>query len=553
LQNAEIAGIAPESEFEFLTDDSNYPVSRPDEGVSLWQLVALSAALLGALIYHILEEPFWVFNSMRLLPSFLLVKGMPVFPAAHAGILQSTIYGPVTSLIFLPCTLSHSPVGAVLIGATLTVLLSMTGVLFLHIQQSPQRLRVALLTSLATGFLICQLEPLRYSCLLIHSDGPGMLFGMLAIGMTKAEGRGRLAMSVAACLSGLAVWTKQPLIGIPVGIGIFYLLSAGRSAFIRFSLYACGASVVLTVLSSAAFGWRNLLVNLLLIPGHQPWKNPSKTLELLNSLRLLVKLDFAMLLPLLAYVLFRFAQRPSLHEIEGQIRGKLWPCALLVGLCLVPFSLMGESKTGGDINSLSFCTLFLLMALMLLLQQLATSNQLEASRFARALIISAAVLGATFSAPLVVGIPSKIKTLPKSEQNLAYIYMKKHPGLGYFPWSPVAQLLADGQVYNGVYGLWDHISGGFPPTKAEFLAHVPANAAFVAFEWDGSPLVNGVNFMSYLPDYTCATKDPELPGFNLFYTQQAAQSLNISCSPQNPYPASLRDRSTDVGQLSGAE
>lgn len=518
------------------------------EGMRAWAthagtLTGIGLVLAGTLVYRVLGAAEFDFNAQRLLPSFMLVRGMSIFPRPHEGPLLSTMYGPVTTATYLPVTLTHDPVTGILAGAALTAVLCFGAMLWLHLRQTPGRVRTAVLAFLATGLLACILRPTLYSCLSIHADGPALFYGMLAVGMTSLRGRWeRAGLPLAAFCAALSVWSKQPLVGVAAGIALYYGITQGLRAMLRFSAYAAGAMVALGMLFSSVWTWKAIAFNLLDVPAHHPWKHPSKPLELVYSYRTFVATDLVVLAPLLA-CLWMWSARGE-GELLRRMRGQLWACALLVGLCLVPLSLISFSKVGGDVNNLSFATLFLLLALMLLLQAMAAGDGAE-GRAAEALLLSAAVLCASLEAPLLTGIGRAAKGLRTTNQAVAFAYMQAHPGAGYFPWFPLAQLESDGRVYNGMYGLWNHVAGGVAPTDAEFRAQVPAGMQFVGFSAKNGPWVSGLNFLTYLPEYACATSDPELPGFTLYVTRANAAARGIACDDRTPVdPEALEEAGT---------
>lgn len=79
--------------------------------------------LAGATGEKVLETPFWSFNGTWLLPSFFLSHGIKVYAGPHTGSYQSTLYGPVTVLTYLPTVLMQTPNAVVLSASMLTVLL----------------------------------------------------------------------------------------------------------------------------------------------------------------------------------------------------------------------------------------------------------------------------------------------------------------------------------------------------------------------------------------------------------------------------------------------
>lgn len=475
----------------------------------------LSILLAAAVGEKVLETPFWSYNGTRLLPSFFLLHGITIYSNPHTGSLQSSLYGPITALTYLPTVLMRTPNAAVLLGSVLTVTLCYGAALWMHVAASRGQSRMSILPFLATGFMILYLEPLQYSCIRVHADAPGLFFGALAILAVCDEKYPPLCGLLGSAIFAIfSVWAKQPFIGVPIGLCIFIAITQGRRRLVQYVSLLVLAGIAVGAIFVWIFGLHELYFNLLWMPAHQPWKNPSKTMEMFQSFRWMTSIFFPIFVGLAASVMY-LANKENLNSrsLGSFAAGKIWFASLLVGICQVPFSLLGVSKLGGDINSFSFSLFFLLLALMLLLQDgtiSATSTTLY--RVSRASILALMFVAMSFTVPFIALIPKQLRALPNTEQELAFRYIRVHPGQVYFPWFPLVHWMGEHADYNAAYGLWDHASAGIVPTEQEFRNYMPPSPKAVAFGNEGG-IVNGMNIMSYLPEFRCVSHNPELPGF----------------------------------------
>ncbi len=516
---------SPKPDFAHAPESTNLPPQL----TKFSTLIILFGLLAAAVAEKILETPFWAFNGIRLLPSFYLFHGIKVYPGPHTGSLQSALYGPVTGLTYAITGLMRTPNAAVLLGSALTVLLCFGAAFWMHMAAASGQWRRAMLPFLATGFMILYLEPLRYSCIRIHADAPGIFFGALAIIALCDEKRPRMwALIASAVCAVLSVWAKQPFVGLPVGLCIFLAVTEGAQRLVRYFLLLLLATAVISGVFAAIYGAHGLYFNLFWIPGHQAWKNAAHLMALFQSSRWLLTLGFTVFAGLTACLIY-LAGLGELSFASRRTAGrrKIWCASLFAGVCLIPFSLMGVSKQGGDVNSFSFCLFFLLLAFMLLLQEGIIVSEHSTGRMAKAATVGVMAIAMVFTVPFIAQIPGMIKALPNSNQEVAYRYVLAHPGQVYFPWFPLVHLMAEGGDYNSAYGLWDHIAAGVGPTEQEFRAHIPAAARAVAFGRDGSQ-VNDIDLMTFLPEFNCAWRDSKLRGFVVLSKTPPA----TGCQPQ---------------------
>lgn len=93
-------------------------------------------------------------------------------------------------------------------------------------------------------------------------------------------------------------------------------------------------------------------------------------------------------------------------------------------------------------------------------------------------------------------------------------FERTHPGEVYFPWDPLAALMASGKLYHFDYGVEDRILAGFPPSDEQLHAWIPANAQWIALPPE--PCASFV-MQSRLPEFAggSGSSMDDLPGYIL--------------------------------------
>jgi hypothetical protein len=488
--------------------------------------VALSALLLlGALSCAVLATPQWSFNGTRLIPSFLLAHGHKVLELHGDGPLYSTHYGPVTYVAYLPATLFKTPNSAVLAGSAFTALLCLLAIAWLHFGGDRWRndFWPALLGFTAAGYLMCYLEPLRYSCVNIHADGPGIALGTAACAiLRRRENRthGR-AILCSATLAVMAALCKQPLALLAAGLVAYLWLADGSKTAFRYLKALCAAGVVLTSLCLWAFGPRELFYNLYSIAARHPWQM-SGIEAVVQPLRVFIRLTFPVLL--IAVVALATAWTQGGWKTQGwrRLRDNDWVMMFVVGLALLPSSMAGLAKIGGDVNSLSFASFFFTVGVTLMLADLAGRNSRPEVRQVSQRCLLALTLLLTI-VQLPVALPDRIRSLKAAEQQVAFDYIKDHRNATFFPWFPLSHLLAEGRFYHSGYGIIDRVLAGEEISPEYFQAYAPPHMHSIAFGKDGYRELLGIDLLSFWrTTNVCSVDDPVLPSWHVYRTSPSS-------------------------------
>ena len=479
-------------------------------------VAGLAFALLINIAYRVLDTPFWNYNGSRLMPSFAVARGWNYYVLPHGGPLFCTIYGPMTAIIYLPATLLATPNGAVIAGSLISAILCFTAVAFLHFTRSRHG-RQDRAAFLAAGLLVCYLEPLRYACFNIHADGPGLAFSAFACSALYMLDARRWALPFSAFFAVFAICCKQTFLPLPIALLAYVAFAAGIRQALRYAAWLCAAGLLLGGIVVLAAGPARLYHCLIWVPMHQPWSSASALVSWMQAIRNFIRLSLPVLIPLLAAGGYLLATaRLDLRSLRSLATHRSVPL-LMTGVTLLPASILGRAKVGGDINSFSFALFFLTCGLTVLLADSVATAGLPTLRRLAAWGLVAIILPIMVSeAPLVIEIPSKIRQLPQSGQNVAYEYLVRHPGQAYFPWFPLSHFYAEHQFRHYGYGIGDRLLAGESFTTADFRAYMPPQPALIAFSKDGTREVAGYDLLKYLPEYRRKIDDPELTGWTAY-------------------------------------
>lgn len=481
-------------------------------------LLLTAVALFLIACYRVLETPFWNYNGSRLMPSFAVARGIDYYVLPHQGPLYCSLYGPLISLVYLPATLLSSPNGAVLAGSLITALLCFSAAAFLHFAPYGGRFnRTSVLGFLTAGFLMCYLEPLKYACFAIHADGPGLACGAVACGALYFRTAGnRWALPVSALFAVLAIFCKQTFLPISLALLAYTVASGGWRTARRYFLWLAAAGIALGAIALGTVGPERLYHCLLWVPAHHPWNEDSGLVAMIQAMRSFIRLSLVVLVPLAACGAYFLSEcRPNRDRMRLFAATRCSPL-LIVGIAMLPSAIAGRAKAGGDINSFSLALFFLTCGLTVMLADIASGMEPVFRRLAATVLVAMLALPLISEAALIPRLPAKARELPQAGQNVAFEYLRSHPGEAYFPWFPIAHYFAEHRFRHYAFGIADRLMAGEPVSVEDFRAYIPANPRIVAFSSDGTPEVVGFDLMDYLPEYRCCTNDAALPGWRVY-------------------------------------
>ena len=472
-------------------------------------VLSIVAAIQGA--------PFVYENDHRLAPSLAILKGFSLYYPEDGGPVLSTLYGPITAFAFVP------PAILKVLPSQVVQFATMMAALYFFVP--------ALVLCLAlAGSDYAQFAKYRYwTCVLLfavallngplqrafsepHADAPALGFCALAcLFLARQGGKDTRWVDVllAAVFVVCGVLSKQNMAPLPVVFAAWLLFRDSWKKSLGFCLTGVAvAGLLLVVVGHTLATPRAIVLNLLTIPTHQPFR----------------KADFFPAVGQLGYQCMVLAAFPIIclvQRLQSEpfflrlfIRQNPSLLVLSAGAGLSVTSVMGYIKAGGNINALSPALYFLAIAFVAeLIPSLrgvsASANQESITRVTLLVIVLA--FAAFLNLPAIVyGIIHAPKLKDCAMDNV-FRYSKAHPDAVYFPDYPLSVMMAEGRLYHFSWGLQDRQQAGYPVSSQEFLRYTPATSlmalALRDFPWES-------DIQSHCGQILHPAFESELPGFS---------------------------------------
>jgi hypothetical protein len=430
--------------------------------------------------------PGGTWNDPRLARVAAWLRGYPLYTPQSSGIITGNIYPPLGTLAFAPAAMFGHPVVAVIVGSILALLMNVgTGVGALTLwsralQKSPEEAaEIILLGSILYLGLLIITDTTRLSLFAIHVDAPAialMLWGVIFFAKWWAtETPSSLALS--AFFLGSAVWTKLLEVPLPFAFFIVTYLIGGLRPALTFSAWSLVTLAFwFLVLTPIVGNWHDFLFNI--------WTIPTGHFQVVGSYGERIRLYLAACVVLLRtywlLYLVVFAMTLWLNVCAKRSGGKslylsftLVASSLIAGLTVLPFTLIGLLKFGGDINSVTHSiqpVFFGLVIGSLTFVEVAKKATVQSSVVAQSVIC--AWLGLLFIAALpnrgILRYPFNIGSAP-----MLTAYNESKSDKVWFPGFPLSSLLATGHLYHFSYGIFDRYLAGKPVSKTQMLEGIP--------------------------------------------------------------------------------
>ena len=479
-------------------------------------------SLCGGLFFRILQTPNWTFNGTRLAPAFALTRGYQLYYPPESGPVLETTYAAMTALFYLPTTTLRTPNSAVIVGSLLTVISCFIPLLLLTLRNRRGRLDLSarLFGFLILGLLVLYCEPLRYSCINVHADGPALAFGGMACVCLLRRPHSRAALVCAAILAVMSPWAKQTALPLLGGVALYLVLADGWRTLARFLLLYAAAAVVISSAFMLAFDPRRVWFNLVTVQAKVFVSTGALATKLVQGVRGMVHSgDLIIIAVVIGVVSTLVSHNRGRYRIRSWARRNDWSLLFFVGLFGIPVSILARVKTGGDIDSFSFVLYYFNAAVGMLAAELmqcirpsAGQNEFSAYQITTMAAVSVVIL---IEVPTLFGIPQAVHDLNHTDQQVAYYYLRQHAGSAYFPWLPLAHVMAEGKVYHSAFGVVDRELSGNRLSTQHFRSGIPGRAMFVAYRSEGIDNIGGCDLRAYLPEFSTLGTNPDLPGWTI--------------------------------------
>jgi hypothetical protein len=463
-------------------------------------LIPLSgASLLVEIAAEVSRGPFWLWNDVRLARGVALGYGYKMYYDGHGGPIIGTMHAPLGFAVYIWIGLLRNPTLALLAGCTLSALFIFGPMAWVLLRANPTRpssWKWRILLFLGCSLMAFFSAGLTYSAFRIHADAAALGFAAMAAAFLYFGDRERTwrDLGLSAACAVLSVWSKQTLVPLLVALPAFVWMCEGTRQLCRYLTCLAVAGAAISALMLAAFGplqpmWFNMFVVPMREP-HLPEKNVLQKFWQLGTENLLPAAIILFLLLLPAFI-SDGGSRPDRGRFLAEHR---WLVFGFVGIAMFPTFVAGILKVGGDINHLSLVSLFMLLAAGTGLG--AHLGELEAARpeilrgAARTFTIIFVLIG-MLRTPIAMFSVAGSRPLRTNSSESAYRFEKAHPGEAYFPFNPLAVLLASGKLYHSDIGLKDRELSGYGIGGEQFRRYAPRDYRMIAIP-TGAPRLTAI-------------------------------------------------------------
>jgi len=427
-------------------------------------LAALSAAAWLWACWCLFPAKVW--NDVRLVPTFALARGVPLYPGETSGAVGTWIYGPLPPLLLWPATWASSAARALLTAGALNLLLTVGAIAAVcaawpapagrTLRPADRLLAAILAIALWPGATFQFLQADNFAVAL------GLVGNLLLVRSQTSAGRwGAAALAVA----GLAC--KQTSLGVAAAQIVWLGVVAGRGGALRH----LGRCAILGLAGAAAtvgaFGWDQIRLNLFVLPSALPWTD--------EPVRRLLDLAPELSIHLVAPALILLLCRRAVWARESPL---LLPS--LAWLFALPPSVLSLMKIGGTINSLQSFTLWLPAALLV---GLAAAR---VTRRASWLYAGAALLATLICGARLARLPSPpLRPLVEHYRQADYL-ARTFRGEIWFPWNPLVTIYSENRFYHGEDGLYVRFLAAHALTQGHASANLPPHMCVIALPRGGN-------------------------------------------------------------------
>jgi hypothetical protein len=441
----------------------------------------------------------WAWSACRLAPTLAFFKGYPLYTPASAGAINGWLYGPVPALLWAPAALASTPIAALAVASLVSLLVMLVPLWLVTRGPGATEAAPGLAAFVFGACALLSIYPTWYMVSVLNGDfaavGLGVTSCLLLLRAAGPPSRARLA--TAALLAVLAAWSKQ--IEVPLALAQLAWLAAlhGPRLAVRYAyaLVVVGATVSLLFLVS--FGPEAVLYNMWTIPSHHAFAGGGRAvlMEVIEFFRYTAV--FWLVCVAAAWLVNQTAAGARWRD---RLLAQPWWLLVLATLVLLPTGALASIKIGGERNSLHSTYYLIAAATLALASAVARPARLRPALM-QAVVLGAAATMLALAVRRVASYPSLSMLPPRCLSTEAFAFAQQHPGETYFPWDPLATVMADGKLYHFEYGVRDRLYAGVTPTPGQIAAHLPPRLRFVIYPRADTP---HVMLDRYLPGFTLA-------------------------------------------------
>ena len=485
------------------------------------------AIMISIFILLILLSPY---SSDYLAWPFSIVNHYSFYIGLECGPLIYRTYPPLSTILYLPSTLLNRPVPALVMGSVISSILFFLPVLYLFIRNDrSQSVRefFRLYGFVLFGLLVCITRSLSDCAFRIAPD-PSML-GVSVIAFSaiyfRKDKKSILPFFWASIFSVLAVWAKQIALLLLFVLPFYVFLTDGIKNFMRFIGLQFITAIVVSFPFVYAFGYKNLFLNLIMIPSRHHIGTFSHILSEYGWGIVHVLINNSLLILLLIVLIAQSARRDraisgKAADLRVWLDSNRWLIFVMAGFFMMPMAALGILKRGGGLNSLGYSIFFVAIAICLRLVQMATSatgaNALIGQKNTQWFFIVVLILPMLFVMPKFWVAGTLPHVLSRNDNEAAYRYGKRHLNNVYYPANPLVCLITEGRLYHTLSGIREREWAGIYLDDECFKAHIPSKLEQVAFPPISEPEEITTYMQVYLSEFTKRVEVPELKGWIVY-------------------------------------
>ena len=496
-------------------------------------LLPLSAVIACACAFRqILYSVFPSWGAARLAITYHFWQGYPLYYGEAEGPILGSMYSPLYFLLYLPAAWISDPTNALLLGSVMGFLMAMAPQGWLHMSSAAGNTddRLWKIAGLTTYFLVAMnVFPITYAVFNLRGDAPAL--GLCAIAAGVVYKRAQLGWRDLAVISGciaLACWAKQTAAPAAIALAFYMWVTDGFRTAFRFALTMTAATIFVIAATVLWIPVRTLYFNIVEFPATNPWnylscfdpqaecRSAVSVVDRLATLGWMAHRYFVDYLPLAIFTVLvcGLAAVTTPASIRPWFRRNRWSVFVFVALSMFPMAVANRVKFGGEDSALSLTLYFLLAAVILGLRAVAAHGP-QADATSKVILLTLLVIYLPVSVNKLGSLPRIASNLRENPQQVAFDYLKKHPGEAYFPWTPLGSIMAERQAYHYDHAVADRERSGFPVSRERFLDHIPSGFQLLAYPpeyGDYQPR----KALQYLPEFTEAPAVSELPGWTIY-------------------------------------
>lgn len=464
-------------------------------------LVATAIASLLCLWTAWCEFPVHAWNEARLIPAFAVRTGINPYPLIGGGPISTWIYGPVSLLINLPATFASTAAGALHVASLINfgVLLLPLACIFWSSAELKRRGAIVLWFGLTLAVLLIPRPNLVFHV----ADHAAIGFGLLSCWwLARPPNPGSRALATTAMLCTLAIWSKQVTVFLVAAQVTYLFVGDNRRAIEPYLLWLAVFNTAALGLSVLAFGWSNLWLNLVAIPGRLPWTDDVGARFALRSWALFAQIG----LPCIGLVLLRAFHKWPIRSGES---GRFFLITVLAFVAMLPMGIAGFLKIGGDTNlfhSWDYLMPGLLLAWL-------AAGKIGSGIWYRAAMVAICAIAIRWSDL------TRFSASPfTGHLEAAGSLLARHPHRLWFPRNPLITYYADGKLWHSEDGIETRFLANYGIREADFRRYLPPNLEGVVY-----PTRTNFPFsMALLSEFSHEIKEP----FWTLYVRPAATPGN---------------------------